>query len=580
MILRRKWIFGFMSDDSRLVLETILEQERERSAPTLAADEFFEIFSAEQILKSRSFDLDADQIRSGITGGGLDGGVDAIYLFVNQKLVREDTDLAQFHGQKLSIELIIIQAKHSASFSANSVLKFGDFSQNLLRLSADVKKTSNTLYNSILKGIVSRFHTVYRDALSRRPQLRVTFYLTSLGEQVHPTVIARSEALIQQVKDYYSIAECSSECAGAKKLTEWFYQAPTKTLTMEVSRSIPWSGFGNSYVCIVSLRQFWHFISYNGILRTHIFEANVRDYQGDVAVNREIGDTLLNQETEEFWWLNNGITILASNITSSGDVFSITDPLIVNGLQTSHRIHSHFKEHDTKGEMRTVLVRIIKSTDSGSVDRIIKATNSQTSIPRVWLHATEDIHRKIETILSSVGLYYDRRKNYYRNQGVPPSKIVTIPYLAQALAAIVLQKPDDARARPTTVAEKHYADMFSDECPVEVYSRCALLLKRVDEFMDGFQGRERSDKLNITFYLAMCVACGALESACPKRYAIATLDLSKCTDRLIQYWFDHVAEKYLALGGDDRVAKGPRLSEELKGGMEEAIENYGEGASS
>ncbi len=179
-----------------------------------------------------------------------------------------------------------------------------------------------------------------------------------------------------------------------------------------------------------------------------MFEANVRDYQGDNVVNKDISATLAAIGVDEFWWLNNGITILASDVTSSGDKFTITDPLIVNGLQTSYVIARHFEALDAVNDKRTILVRVIKNTDPKSIDRIIKATNSQTAIPRVWLHATEDIHRKIETTLGNAGMYYDRRKNFYKNKGIPATQIVTIPYLAQALAAIVLQRPDDARGRP------------------------------------------------------------------------------------------------------------------------------------
>ena len=287
-----------------------------------------------------------------------------------------------------------------------------------------------------------------------------------------------------------------------------------------------WSGFGTAYLCLVPLRKFYEFITdsdKNAALRGHIFEANVRDYQGQVAVNKEIRTTLAASGSEEFWWLNNGITVIASKVTASGDTFSITDPLIVNGLQTSYGIYSHFRQANVADDKRTILVRIIENNVPQSVDRIIKATNSQTSIPRVWLHATEDIQRKIESALRAVDLYYDRRKNYHRNQGVPATKIVTIPYLAQALATIVLQKPDDARARPTTVAERNYEQLFSDKFPVALYGKCALILKHADEFLDGVD-IEKGQRLNVLFYLAMYATCMTLKSAKPRRPTIAALE--------------------------------------------------------
>ena len=46
-----------------------------------------------------------------------------------------------------------------------------------------------------------------------------------------------------------------------------------------------------------------------------IFESNVRDYQGNNSVNSSIAETLSSDSKEDFWWLNNGVTILASEVT-------------------------------------------------------------------------------------------------------------------------------------------------------------------------------------------------------------------------------------------------------------------------
>ena len=51
----------------------------------------------------------------------------------------------------------------------------------------------------------------------------------------------------------------------------------------------------------------------NGVFQESLFDANVRDYEGDVAVNSGIRATLIEaRHDEEFWWLNNGVTIVAT----------------------------------------------------------------------------------------------------------------------------------------------------------------------------------------------------------------------------------------------------------------------------
>ena len=98
------------------------------------------------------------------------------------------------------------------------------------------------------------------------------------------------------------------------------------------------------YVALVNLSDYFKFItSPTGELPRHIFESNVRDYQGHVTVNKAIQDSLEAAEGEDFWWLNNGVTIIASSATfSTAKTLKIDFPEVVNGLQTSNEIFNYF----------------------------------------------------------------------------------------------------------------------------------------------------------------------------------------------------------------------------------------------
>ena len=76
-----------------------------------------------------------------------------------------------------------------------------------------------------------------------------------------------------------------------------------------------------------------------------------------------------------------------------------------------------------------------------------------------------------EDFLKSNGYYYDRKKNYYKNHGMPVSKIISISYMAQAMMAIMLLKPDSARARPSTLinSDVEYRKIFSLDKPIDIY---------------------------------------------------------------------------------------------------------------
>jgi hypothetical protein len=195
----------------------------------------------------------------------------------------------------------------------------------------------------------------------------------------------------------------------------------------------------------------------------------------------------------------------------SGKQLTIEDPQIVNGLQTSHEIYRHFSETDDQQEdNRSVLVRIICEENEEARDRIIRATNSQTSIPPASLRSSDEIHRNIEDFLKANGYYYDRKKNYYKNQGMPIASIISIPYMAQAMMAVILLKPDSARARPSTLinSDIDYRKIFSLDMPIDVYLKVIHMMKAVENYLKPEkcgQQLERKTVTNIKFYVAMVV---------------------------------------------------------------------------
>jgi len=561
-----------MKHDAQFLLKSVLDQTRQADYPALKPDKHFEIFSAQQVLKAQRFNLDPVEIESGIVGGDGDGGVDGFYIFVNRKFIREDTDPVLFRDQQLDIELVILQSKNKPSFEESVPSKLKEFTEHCLRLNADIGKAKRVLYSDGLLTLVKKFHDIYTPALALRPRLTINFFHVTIGEQINPKVKTRADLLVGRVKDFFATSECSYNFIQGNRLLKLFQQQPERRLSLLTPKYFDWKSFDrNAYVCVVRLPDFYSFITDKGTLREYMFDANVRDHAPDVKVNKGIRATLAAPGNDDFWWLNNGITVLASDVSYNDGTLQITDPLIVNGLQTSYELFNHFSVGGSKDDKRTLMVRVIENTDTDTSDRIINATNSQTKIESINLHATEQIHKDIEAALKAAGLFYDRRKNYYRNKGESASKIITIGYLAQAVAAVVLQQPDNARARPTTVAEKNYKALFSEDYPLELYPKCAQIIKRADSFLDE-QSLSRGTKLNIVFYLGMYATCAVLKSVKPQRVRIASLDISMLSDPLLKTCYHWLKKEYERLGGDDKVSKGPALIASIK---RKLMEQYG-----
>lgn len=552
-----------MTQHAHELLKEIVEQCRRKDFPNLESDDYFEIFAAQQVLKDARFDLDTDEILSGIRGGGGDGGIDAFYMFANRRLIREDTDTSPLKGLQLNIELLFIQAKNKPSFEESVPSKWKDFVEQCLRLGAPGHQAS-TLYSESLLDAVEKFHSLYRDALTMQPTLSIKFLHVAHSDHVDAKVKTRGDILCEKTREYFPTAQCEYRPVTGGQLITIFHRRVEKTLPLNVARQFDWNSFERgAYLCVVRLPDFYSFITDGDELRSSLFEANVRDHAPDVKVNKGIQATLRAPQGDDFWWLNNGITIIASNAVYADDQLRITDPLIVNGLQTSFEVFNHFKGGGSRDDKRAIMVKVISNDREDTSDRIISATNSQTPIPSISLHSTEQIHKNIEIALKAQGLYYDRRKNFYRNQGISAANIITISFMAQAVAAVVLQQPDQARARPGTIAEKNYKSLFSDSYPVSLYPACAKIVKRADAFLEAHK-EQKDVRLNLVFYLAMYATCSHLRSIKPKRPRIAAVNASEMSDATLSACYAWLHEKFVELGGDDRTAKGPKLTEALK----------------
>src|SRR5690606_35889851 len=138
-------------------LEEILKQRQEEIDPRSTPSAFFELFTAEQVLKD--YDLSYDEIDSGLVGDGGDGGVDAIYVLVNGELVQEEPDYAHLK-KNITIDLVIVQAKTKAGFQETPIERFITVSEDILDLSKS-PISLGAVYNEALVDAIARFRAVY-----------------------------------------------------------------------------------------------------------------------------------------------------------------------------------------------------------------------------------------------------------------------------------------------------------------------------------------------------------------------------------------------------------------------------------
>lgn len=392
-----------MASNDQEILKSVLDQRRELVAPDSTSQDYFEIFCAEQILKN--LDLTYEELQAGVVDGEHGGGVDCVYGFVNGEVIHEDLDCTSIK-RDVQLELHIIQSKTSEGFREPAINSLISTTRHLLKLDADYRKL--TQYNSSVKAAFDNFRRVYRAVVGAFPNLEIHYHYASRNAdtRIHDNLKRKAEELKEVAQDLFADADVEFHFLGARRLLELARKRPRTTHELRVVKNL---SDVSGYIVLSRLDEYARFLGDStGGFRADLFESNVRDFQGNTEVNADIINTLRNEKNIDFWWMNNGVTVLASRATLTGDTVTIENPQIVNSLQTSTQVAKHCStglEDDRK-----VMIKIVSSENEEVRDKIIKATNRQNPIQPATLRATDKIQRDIEAALKSVGLFYDSSK--------------------------------------------------------------------------------------------------------------------------------------------------------------------------
>ncbi|MFF4344882.1 AIPR family protein [Kitasatospora sp. NPDC001540] len=457
------------SNDQRL-LDRILDDQHRRLAPHKSREDFFTFFTADKALQE--WDLDNDEIMDGIVDGAHDCGVDGIWSFVDGRYVTADA--YQYLTARASrIDLVILQAKTSPGYQETVFEKLHFHLPTLLDMGrVEEEMTAHT--NAKLLERTRRFLHVLEESASSFPELSVrVIYACTAAEGPHPNVKSKGDRLRGELAKITSGASAAIEYLNAADLRERTARGAKAVAELVFSEAPMGTSLGEGYVCLARLDEYYRFITTkNQALRLELFESNVRDYAGSTAVNKAISETLKSGTGEDFWWFNNGVTVVADAAQIVGKKIVVREPQIVNGLQTSHEVYSYI-ESGGQHRDRSLLVKIVVAPGSGTArDRIIRATNSQTQLPAGALRATEPIQKDIEeSLIHDGGYYYERRAGYYRNLGFPLDQVVSMARLAREFTAFALREPHTAlkHSEALLLEDAHYTKIFSARLDLDLY---------------------------------------------------------------------------------------------------------------
>ena len=537
-----------------------IESERHRIDDGMSPSEAFEHVAAQQILTQ--YLLDDDDIARGLTDGGGDGGYDGIFVFVNDILVNgEDSDSLELDN-KSRVDIHFIQAKNQTSFSEVIIQNWKDSFANL----TESEDPDRERYREDVIDLFILIRAILKQTIKKRLQVYIHFWAVSSATQIHNNLEKQAgelEELVERIIPSKNTV-VDVDFITAPVFFELIEEVPDETMTLKGTKE-PLCPDSSSAILTVSLKEYCDFITDDsGHLKKILFEANIRDYQGNVHVNQAIRETLDNKSAIDFWWLNNGITIIADSMARDMDhSVSLTNPRIVNGLQTSNEIARHCQSLGENDDDRKVLIKCIATSNYEAKAKIIQATNYQTSIPPAFLHSLETTHLQIERYFKNHGLHYDRRKSSGKNNGISSKDIVSISFLGQCLIATLLKQPDYARARPAKILgdENKYSKIFNENISLKAYYQLAKTGNQIKQLIKKFE-LTRGEQNDLLFHVIYLYCAKQSDSLDLTKSELELLEPPSSED--LRPVIELARSAYLDFGGNAQTAKSASFVSEIQ----------------
>ena len=143
-----------------------------------------------------------------------------------------------------------------------------------------------------------------------------------------------------------------------------------------------------------------------------VFNENIRLFEIDSPVNNNIYNTAKGNDSNRFYFYNNGITFICSdyNISLNSNIIHLYNSSIVNGCQTVNSLYKAYRENVLREDVN-ILVRIIQEQDYEYRSLITRNLNTQNDIKSSYYFANETTIINLQRELFAMGWFLERQIN-------------------------------------------------------------------------------------------------------------------------------------------------------------------------
>ena len=451
------------------------------SNETLSQSEFFEIFSIHSI-ENGLMGLSVDPFAAHLEGSEF--GIDGISVILQGEICTDvdQTTAALSIGKNHSVEFHFFQSKTSEKYEYGDIAKFLD-------AVVDFFEDGELAVSSQIEDLRACKELIYSSVTKKNPNIHCFFCTTGTGEKSR-AVEKLVDLNVNRLQELSLFSEIDISIHGAQSLQDGYRSATNSiSATFEMSKAITLPdhpSVDEAFIGVVSATELLKLAIISGPSKDEgkinraVFYDNIRDFNPGSEINQAILSELESGSEESFVFKNNGVTVVAREISRKGDTFSLDDYQIVNGCQTTNIL---FLARDKLGSV-SVPLRLIGSKDADFVSTIIVGTNKQNEVKEDQFWALLPFMKNLEEYCRAQSddrlILIERRENQYRDVKVERTRVFKPAELMKAITATYLSKPNRAARDYRGVRKEFKDEIFQPAHNVELYHLAAMCSYKFD----------------------------------------------------------------------------------------------------
>lgn len=391
----------------------------------------FTILCMKYFFFSEGMSFDPDVMKTTLTDGAKDGGIDAIFNDPNSE----------------GNDMIIVQSK----YYEKTPLRGQDVIGELYKITETIKAIDACKVSDYNERVVSAYRNA-KGQMEDSGTIRIVFFTSyAVKSSRERGKIEKGVGSIFKNYDldmnFRSDIEAQVETIDSGNLCVDFDK-------LELDRPNNCLQYEESVIVNISAQSLQNLQNRR---RNGLLGMNLRYYVRQKAVDDGIQLTI-SKEPKNFWYKNNGIIIICDDYELDGRVLKLYNFSIINGGQTTNRIGRLDIEENFYLQCKVVKRKgaTIPERDEFAHD-IAEATNSQKPIKKADLKSNTPEQMRLRERLHTKQVYYITKKgDRAPKQYCEPYQVATLEQVGKISLAAVFQMPGSARSNSQRMYQDEY----------------------------------------------------------------------------------------------------------------------------